>query len=522
MFGYSKWRAWTVIIVSVFGILFSVPNFIPTETFNRLPQGIKDVWHPAALGLDLKGGSSLLLELDDQSMIKERLTGVAENLRSILRTKRILYSNFNLEENVLTFRITNTDKIADAKNLISKEYPAEFNIQIAGNTVSLSYTDQMMKQMIAGAIDQSIDIVRRRIDDMGTREPSISRMGENRILIQLPGVDNPDEMKALLGKTAKMTFHLVNEGVSLTDAKMGKIPVDSQMISGEGGYMIIKRSAVVGGEQLQDARTIFQDGQPVVSFTFKTSGAKAFERATTENIGKRLAIVLDGNVISAPVINGPIGASGIITGNFTAESASDLALLLRSGALPAPLKIIEEKVVGASLGTDSIRSGVWSCIIGALIVFAFMIAVYGWFGMFANIALILNVALLLALLSIMNATLTLPGIAGIVLTIGMAVDSNVLIYSRMKEEKALGRSPRQIIDAGFGNSFSAILDGQVTTLVAALMLFFMGSGPIKGFSVTLTIGVITSLFTAEMVTKFIILIWYHIRKPKDIKIGFGK
>ena len=379
-----------------------------------------------------------------------------------------------------------------------------------------------MTKMKAEAANTAIEIVRKRIDDLGTKEPSIQLQGSDQIAIQLPGVQNPAEVEALLGKTAKMTFHLVDESVSLADAQRAKMPFDSVLVDGdEGGAYVLKRAPIVGGDQLASATaTMDQTGQAVVAFKFHDRGAKAFAKATTENVNRRLAIVLDGKVISAPVISEPItSGDGRISGNFTMQSASELALMLRSGALPAPLEKIRSGSVGAGLGSDSIQKGAWACIVGAIVVFAIMLIFYGWFGMFANIALIINVCLIFAVLSAFGATLTLPGLAGIALTIGMAVDSNVLIYARMRDEIKAGHTvPLQVIDAGFGGAFTAIVDSQITTLFAAIVLFFMGAGPIKGFSITLGVGVFTSLFTAIMITKFLILIWYNIFKPKTIRL----
>ena len=393
--------------------------------------------------------------------------------------------------------------------------------KVDGNEMQVQFSEEALNKMKTEAVTQSIEIVRRRIDELGTKEPSIQRQGADRIVLQLPGVQDPGQVKAILGKTAKMAFHLVDEETSVMDARRGKIPPDSMLMSGdETGYLVLKRAVIVGGEQLDTAKADYGEaGEAVVAFSFKSLGAQKFGKATSENVGRRLAIVLDGKIISAPVINSPItGGKGVITGNFTVQSASDLALLLRSGALPAPLEVIEERVVGAGLGEDSIKAGAYACLIGTVLVFAFMLIVYGWFGMFANVALLVNVFLIVSILSALGATLTLPGLAGIALTIGMAVDSNVLIYARMRDEVALGRAPLQVINAGFENAFSAIIDSQITTFFAAAVLFFMGSGPVKGFAVTLGVGVFTSLFTAIMITKFLIMIWYTIKKPKTIKL----
>lgn len=526
MFGYPKWRAWTVIVVSVLGLFFALPNFLPKDYYEKnVSESMKRWWRPMTLGLDLQGGSHLLLEVKMDALVKERLNSLADDVRSSLGaekiTDKIKYKDLSVgNDGTLRVKILDASKKTEAKNRLSK-LEEGLNIEEKDGYLYISYSQEALAVMRAEAISQSIEIVRRRIDEMGTKEPAIQQQGEDRIVLQLPGVQNPQEVKDLLGKTAKMSFHLVDEETSFADAKRGKIPQSSMVVPDEnGGTIIVKRAVVVGGDQLESAKVSYDENrQPAVSFSFKKIGARRFGDATKQNVGRRLAIVLDGEVISAPVINSPItGGQGQITGNFTVESAGELALLLRSGALPAPLEVIEERTVGAGLGEDSIKSGMYACIIGAVLVFAFMLWVYGWFGMFANIALAINVFLIFSILSAFGATLTLPGLAGIALTVGMAVDSNVLIYARMREEVALGRSPLRVIDAGFENAFTAIVDSQITTLFAAIVLFFMGAGPIRGFSVTLGVGVFTSLFTAVLVTKFLIMIWYTLAKPKTINL----
>lgn len=523
MFGYPKWRAWTVIIVSVLGIFFSIPNFMSPEYYaSHVPAKMQEWWRPMTLGLDLQGGSNLLLEIKIDNLIEERLSSLADGARSALRENKIKFSGLKVVDGKLHVKILDASQLMNAQSIITKQETEQMETEHQDNELIISYSDQALTKIKSDAVAQSIEIVRRRIDELGTKEPSIQRQGADRIALQLPGVQNPAEVKALLGKTAKMSFHLVDDSVSLADAQRGKLPMDSMLMNGdETGTLVLKRAVVVGGDQLDGAKADYgENGEAVVAFSFKPLGAKKFGTTTRDNIGKRLAIVLDNKIISAPVIQSAImGGKGVITGNFTLQSAGELALMLRSGALPAPLEVVEERTVGAGLGEDSIRKGAYACILGSILVFAFMFAVYGRFGTFANIALIVNVCLIFAILSALGATLTLPGLAGIALTIGMAVDSNVLIYERMRDEIKMGHStPLQVINAGFDNAFTAIFDSQITTLFAAIVLFFMGAGPIKGFSVTLGIGVFTSLFTAIMITKFLIMIWYTIRKPKEIKI----
>src|SRR5438094_512912 len=378
------------------------------------------------------------------------------------------------------------------------------------------------------AVEQSIEIIRRRIDETGTKEPTIQREGQDRILVQLPGVDNPQRIKDLLGRTAKLTFQLVDQSVTVEDARRGRLPPGDEILpsvdegrgrgGGAGSYVVRKR-VMVGGDTLTDAQATFQNNEPVVSFKFDSIGGKKFGDATRENCGKPFAIVLDNKVMSAPVIREPIlGGSGIISGSFTVQSASDLALLLRAGALPAPISILEERTVGAELGADSIHAGAVASIVGVILVIVFMILFYGLFGVFADIALIFNLCLMLGSLSLLGATLTLPGIAGIALTMGMAVDANVLIYERIREEVRAGRTMLSSLDAGFKRAFGTILDSHITTLVAGALMFWLGSGPVKGFAVTLSIGVLTSLFSAILVTRLLIVTWLRQWKPRVIPI----
>ena len=378
------------------------------------------------------------------------------------------------------------------------------------------------------AVEQSIEIIRRRIDETGTKEPTIQREGQDRILVQLPGVDNPQRIKDLLGKTAKLTFQLVDQSVTVEDARRGRLPPGDEILpsvdegrgrGGGGGSYVVRKRVMVGGDTLVDAQATFQNNEPVVSFKFDSIGGKKFGDATRENVGKPFAIVLDNKVISAPVIREPIlGGSGIISGSFTVQSASDLALLLRAGALPAPISILEERTVGAELGADSIHAGAVASIVGVILVIVFMVLFYGLFGVFADIALMFNLCLMLGALSLLGATLTLPGIAGIALTMGMAVDANVLIYERIKEELRGGRSMLSSLEAGFTRAFGTILDSHVTTLVAGILLYWLGSGPVKGFAVTLSIGVLTSLFSAILVTRLQIVTWLRRLKPKAIPL----
>ncbi len=522
MFGYSKIKISIICAILALGVFFAAPNFMPARMYNDLPKAMKSWYHPVTLGLDLQGGSYLVMSVDTKTLVSEKLESLADLTRSALREGKVRFSGLTVQDEKMQVKILKGEQLADARSIIRKQESVPLDIEADGNVLMVSFTPEGLDKMKSQAVEQSLQIVRARIDELGTKEPQIQRQGADRIVIQLPGVQDPSEIKALMGKTAKLTFHLVDEETSVQTARSGKMPADSMLAMGdETGYIVLKRAVVVGGESLDDARGAYDEqNRPAVAFTFKSSGAKKFARATRENVGRRLAIVLDGNVISAPSINTPItGGQGIITGNFTVQTANDLALLLRSGALPAPLTVVEERVVGPGLGEDSIKAGTVACIIGGVLVLVFMIIVYGFFGIIADLTLIANGIMLIALLSLLGATLTLPGLAGIALTVGMAVDSNVLIYERMKEELARGVSvPTEVITRGFTGSFGAILDGQLTTLFAALFLFWLGSGPVRGFGVTLGLGLFTTLFGAICVSKLLLLAWLKQKKPTKINL----
>ena len=521
MFGYSKIKIIVISLVLALGVFFSLPNFLPKDMYRELPASVRSWWKPVTLGLDLQGGSYLVMEVDVNTLIHEKLESLADLTRSALREGKVRFAGLKVEENAMTVKVLNATQLNEAREIIRKQENIGLDIEAQGTTLTVRYTDEALSTLKNQTVQQSLEIVRKRIDELGTKEPLIQQQGDDRIVIQLPGLQDPAEIKALMGKTAKMTFHLVDEETSPQMAQMGRLPVDSMLISGdETGYLVLKRAVVVGGESLDDAQLGYDEmGRPAVSFSFKSAGTKKFGNATRDNVGRRLAIVLDGKVISAPVINSPItGGKGIITGNFTVQSANDLALLLRSGALPAPLLVVEERVVGAGLGEDSIKAGTTACLIGLAVVFLFMIFVYGWFGIVADLVLLANGVMLLALLSALGATLTLPGLAGIALTVGMAVDANIIIFERMKEEQMHGVSvPKDILTRGFEGSFSAILDGQLTTLFAALFLFWLGSGPVRGFGVTLGLGLATTMFAAIFVSKLILMAWMEVKHPKEIE-----
>ncbi len=512
----SKFKVISILILVILSLGILIPSFVSEETKHKLPSFLQE--DSIALGLDLKGGAYILLEADIDAVIKEKNAQIKDIVRKELRGDReknisiIPYTNLTGTKFFTTVTIKNSDDIKEAKNRIQKATANEIEIEEENGKLKLFYSDASIEKIKNDVLNNSIEIVRRRIDSLGNKEPSIQKQGDRRIMVQLPGVDNPDRVKELIGKTAKMTFHMVDEEAM----KTGKIPMDAELIDG----IIIKKRIAVSGENLTDSRVTYdQNGRPAVTTTFNSVGAKAFAKLTTENVGRRFAIILDGKKLSAPVIQEPItGGYGQITGGFTAEQANDLSTMLRSGALPCELSIVEERTVGAGLGADSISKGSFASLLGLAIVLIFMVLTYGVLGIFSNIVLLLNILFIFAGLAITGATLTLPGIAGIALNIGMAVDANILIFERMREDTNNGFSALKSIEEGFSNAFSAIMDSNITTLAAALVMFQFGSGPIKGFAVTLTMGILSSLFTNITCLKIILELWAKTGKSKKIDL----
>lgn len=516
MYKLSLQRILIIIAICLIGVFFAVPNVVSDKT--KLPKW----WQPVNLGLDLQGGSSLLLQVKMDEVMKDKMSTLEDSARQELRKLRTRYQDLNSTKDGVTVKIADyaaRDKAKEAFRKMDEGLEVSEDDEGLG-IVTVKYSEPAIMQLKARVIDQSVGIVRRRIDELGTKEPIVQGQGSDRILVQLPGVQNPESVKILLGKTAKMSFHLVDESTSLAQARRGRLNKNSRIMSGSEGeqYVVIKRP-VVGGENLSDARVSFENGQPVVSFRFDTIGGRKFAEVTSNHVNERLAIVLDNEVISAPNINGPItGGSGIITGNFTTKSANDLALLMRSGALPAPLEVMEERTVGAGLGADSIHDGVIAAIVGFVAIIVFMLLAYGLFGAMVDITLFLNLAIMLGVMSFIGTTLTLPGIAGIILTIGMAVDANILIFERIREEVNHGRSIRDAITVGFTEAYRTIVDSNLTTLVAGAVLFYFGSGPVRGFAVTLTIGILTSMFTSVTVSRLMVEAWMAKFKPTKLPL----
>lgn len=522
MLQFSKWKIAFIAAVCALGVVFAVPNLFPRA--GGLPDWLAE--RQVNLGLDLQGGSHLLLEVDFEALLRERLQALVDDTRSTLRKERVGYSGLGVSGNSVHFRLISPASEEQARELLS-DLDEDIEVVVENGEFTLAYSEKAIEARRNSAVDQSIEIIRRRIDETGVREPTIQRQGEDRVLVQLPGVKDPDHIKALLGKTAKMTFHLVDETTSVAEAAAGRLPPGSALLESDSEIdaqglpieYVVRKRVMVSGDTLVDAQPTFQENEPVVSFRFDSSGAKRFGEVTQENVGQRLAIVLDNKVISAPVIREPIlGGTGVISGRFTVQQATDLALLLRAGALPAPLTVVEERTVGPDLGADSIEAGKIASIIGLAAVMVFMAVYYSLFGVFASLALVMNLVLVMGFLSLLQATLTLPGIAGIVLTLGMAVDSNVLVFERIREELRGGKSPIAAMDAGYRRALTTVLDSNLTTLIAAVILFYFGTGPVKGFAVTLAIGIVTTLFTTMMLTRLITVAWLRRRRPSTLPV----
>jgi protein-export membrane protein SecD len=528
-----------VALILIGGLLVSLPNVLPPSVRAHLPAWWGN--QTVSLGLDLQGGSYLLLEVQLDQVQKDKVESLRGDIRHALRKARIGYQFLDdAGDDAVSVHVLESDRVDEARTLMQNLNPTmsggllsigarEYDLnEPGGNRLVLRMTDAYKKQSKEDIVTQSIEVVRKRIDEMGTREPTIERQGDDRIVVQVPGLSDPGHLIQILQTTAKMTFQLVDESADPIQATKGVVPIGSELLqrytaqeTQQRGAVAVQKRVLVTGDRLTDAQPGFdqQTGQPDVNFKFDSVGAKQFGDVTKDNVGHRFAIVLDKKVITDPVIQSVIlGGQGQITGNFTTASANDLALLLRAGALPAPLKPIDQRTVGAELGADSVNAGKWSTLAGLVLVVLFMIARYGMFGVFADIALTFNVVLLIAILTLLGATLTLPGIAGIVLTMGMAVDANVLIYERIREEQRNGRGMIASIDTGFRRAMNTIIDANMTHLIAALILFQLGSGPVRGFAVTLGLGIITSFFTAVMVTRLIVVYWLTWRRPKTLTI----
>lgn len=536
MINITRFQLWSALLACLVALLFAAPNLLPKSTADSLPSYVPH--QQFNLGLDLQGGAYLLLEAEMKSVEADTLKSVSDALRKSLRDQRVRYVELRYVPRGVAFRAVNAQQIEKAKEIaetVARDQESGtgglfgqrqrlYEVRAEGNAITVRLTDAGLASLNQRVIEQAMEILRRRIDPEGTREVTIQRTGDTRVIVEVPGVSDTQEIRRRIGTTAKMTFHLPHPSIlnpsETTQPPPGYILIRGNTSMGEQGWYLVQKDAELDGTHLTDAQQTFQDGAPIIQFRFDTTGARIFCRITQENLKKPFAIVLDNEVISAPVIQSAIcGGSGIIQGRFTVESATRLALLLRAGALPAKFNVVEERTVGATLGADAIEAGVWASIIGLALVTVFMIASYGLFGLFAIVALFFNLVLLAATMSLLGATLTLPGIAGIVLSLGMAIDANVLIYERMREEIIAGRTMLSAIDAGFNRAFTAIADSNITTILAGLLLYLFGSGPVKGFGVTLAIGITASFFTAIMLTRIQVVYWWRWRRPKSLPIS---
>ena len=548
------WRRFLIWTLVVLGLWFAMPNAFYTkveqhnDALTELERGLPETpervvardgwpaWLPATivnLGLDLRGGAHLLAEVQVEQVHENLLDGMWPEVRDALRDVRDTVGTVRRQDSVadeLKVRISDPDQIAVALEAVQAlAQPVVSLTGVVGQTLEVEGADGVITVRLTEAekaatdertLQQSLEIIRRRIDEVGTREPTIQRQGTDRILIQVPGIGSAEELKELIGTTARLTFHSVvsvtRDGAQNPGARNIILPDRDD----EGQFYILEKTPVVSGEQLRNAQPAFdQNGRPSVNFQFDTTGARIFGQYTADNIGSPFAIVLDDEVITAPTIQSAIpGGSGQITGQFTVESTTELSILLRAGALPAELTFLEERTIGPELGQDSIDAGRIACIVAFAAVLVFMGLSYGWFGLIANLALILNVGMIFGLLSAIGATLTLPGIAGIVLTIGMAVDANVLVFERIREELKTAKGPARAIELGYEKALSAIIDANITTIIAAIILWVVGSGPVRGFAITLGFGIVTSVFTAIFVTRLLIVMWFERRRPKKIEV----
>ncbi len=523
MLNFARWQIWGITLICLLGVLLAIPSLLPSNLAAQLPA-----WAPKVnLGLDLAGGSHLLLEADTSALGQQRLEALEDTVRREMRSNQIEIGELSTANGQLSYVVRNPAQTGQAADLIRRQTQpslmggsSDWAVATEGNRVIIRPTDAGQAAAVDSAMEVAREVIDRRINALGTLEPTIIRQGRTRIVVQVPGLQDPEQLKNLIGRTARLEFKMVTQGVTQEQIEAGRAPVGSQILPLEGGGRIaVERRAIVTGDQVADAQQAFdpQDGQPVVTIRFDGAGGQRFARATQQNVGRPFAIILDNVALSAPVIQEPIlGGTAQVRGSFTVESANQLAISLRSGRLPVELRVVEERTVGAELGADSIQQGMVATVIGAALVMLFMFATYGKFSLFANAALTLNVLLILGWMALFNATLTLPGIAGFVLTIGAAVDANIIINERIREELRRGRTVLDAIDTGWKEASTAILDANMTNAIAGALMFYFGSGPIRGFAVVLVIGIITSAFTAITVARMMVALWVRRARPKQL------
>ena len=524
MHAYPRWKIWLILISLVVAVMASLPNV--TSVPSWWPSSLSK---PMNLGLDLKGGIHLVVDVDVDVAVANNVEEEVSTVRNVLRHHKIRYSKLDAKGSSILLTLKKQSDQVEAQKLLEDALP-KYTTELHNGSFTFTVTESEAKEIKHNAVDQSIEVIRQRIDALGTTEPVIARQGERRILVQIPGFNDSAAAKALIGRTAVLEFKLVDEKGDLDKALQGDIPSGDIIVYGKEGtrggkpykqpYLLKKRTEL-SGSLVADARVSIdsQRNEHAVTLKFNSKGARIFDKLTKAHVGERFAIILEGEVNSAPVIRERIsGGTAQITGSFTPSEAHNLAIVLRAGALPAPVKVVEERSIGPSLGQDSIDQGFDSIIIGSILVLIFMVVYYRLFGLVANIALVFNMLLIVAIMSMLGATLTLPGMAGIVLTIGMAVDANVLIFERIREELANGKTPLAAIDSGYGKAFLTIIDANITTLITAIILYVMGSGPVRGFAITLAIGIITSVFTGIWVTRLFIASYMARRRPKTIEV----
>ncbi|MEM9635363.1 MAG: protein translocase subunit SecD [Pseudomonadota bacterium] len=536
MLHFARWKIALIVLVVAAGFLMTLPNFFSAKQLESWPDFLPK--NQMVLGLDLQGGAYLLYEVDKDDYVEKRMQGLVSDIRTTLREDpRIGYTGLGVQGESAQVRIRDLTRLDEAEerlqplvnplvsNLFGGQPVNEFDLIVNDDgLVRFTYSEEGLDNRLTYIVQQAIEVIRNRLDELGTTEPNIQRQGTDRILVEAPGEGDPERLKDIIGETAQLTFHMVDQSMSGEQALQARPPVGTVVkmsVDDPPFPYLLEEAPLLSGEDLVDAQVSFdqRNNEPVVNFRFNQSGARKFALITQQNVNRPFAIVLDDEVISAPVIREPItGGSGQISGNFTVEGANDLAILLRAGALPAKLTVLEERSIGPGLGADSIEAGKLASIIAGTAVIVFMILAYGRFGIIADLALMSNIFLIFGALTVLQATLTLPGIAGIVLTIGMAVDANVLIFERIREESRAGRSVISAIDAGYSRALGTILDANITTLIAAVILFQLGSGPVRGFAVTLAIGIFTTVFSAFTFSRLLVAIWIRRRRPSKLPI----